>query len=61
MISTGNASFMAPFPLGSLIPKEEALTKYYRYTGSLTTPGCNEDVIWTLFETPIELALAQVR
>ncbi|XP_062919345.1 carbonic anhydrase 4-like [Mobula hypostoma] len=31
------------------------LTKYYRYNGSLTTPECNEIVLWTVFEEPIRL------
>ncbi|XP_078394199.1 carbonic anhydrase 4-like, partial [Cetorhinus maximus] len=30
-------------------------TKYYRYNGSLTTPECNEVVVWTIFEEPIRL------
>ncbi|XP_041035938.1 carbonic anhydrase 4-like [Carcharodon carcharias] len=30
-------------------------TKYYRYNGSLTTPECNEVVVWTVFEEPIHL------
>lgn len=37
------------------------MTNYYRYKGSLTTPGCTESVVWTVFETPIPLSKAQVR
>ncbi|XP_077167421.1 carbonic anhydrase 4 isoform X2 [Paroedura picta] len=59
--SPGDKEQMAPLPLFSLIPPEEELRKYYRYHGSLTTPGCNEGVIWTLFEEPIKLSLAQIQ
>ncbi|XP_060115261.1 carbonic anhydrase 4 [Heteronotia binoei] len=59
--SPENAEVVAPSPLLSLIPPTEYLDKYYRYHGSLTTPSCSENVIWTLFEQSIKLSLEQVR
>ncbi|XP_071763457.2 uncharacterized protein LOC139918085 [Centroberyx gerrardi] len=32
------------------------LTKFYRYMGSLTTPTCNEAVVWTVFQEPIKVS-----
>nr|XP_028564309.1 carbonic anhydrase 4 [Podarcis muralis] len=57
----GNETEMGALCLEALIPKKSALDSFYRYTGSLTTPGCNEGVTWTLFETPIELSLRQIQ
>uniref|UniRef100_A0A6Q2ZHS5 Alpha-carbonic anhydrase domain-containing protein n=1 Tax=Esox lucius TaxID=8010 RepID=A0A6Q2ZHS5_ESOLU len=31
------------------------LTKFYRYHGSLTTPACEEVVVWTIFKEPIKI------
>lgn len=37
------------------------MTKYYRYNGSLTTPGCDEVVVWTVFQQPIRISKDLVR
>ncbi|XP_045381531.1 carbonic anhydrase 4 [Lemur catta] len=42
------------------LPNEEKLRHYFRYLGSLTTPTCDETVIWTVFEEPIELHRDQI-
>lgn len=43
-----------------LLPKEEKLRCYFRYLGSLTTPGCDEIVVWTVFREPIQLHRDQI-
>ncbi|KAM4703201.1 carbonic anhydrase 6 [Rhinophrynus dorsalis] len=38
----------------------ENLDNFYRYKGSLTTPPCTENVLWTVFDTPIILSHTQI-
>lgn len=40
-----------------LIPQDN---RYYRYTGSLTTPPCTEGVRWVIMKTPLSVSLKQL-
>lgn len=46
--------------LEDMIPTKDKLTSYFRYMGSLTTPECDETVIWTVFKEPIKIHKDQV-
>ena len=41
------------FNLGSFLNKQENNWKYFTYSGSLTTPHCNEVVTWVVHSEPI--------
>ncbi|KAJ0001132.1 hypothetical protein NQD34_006152, partial [Periophthalmus magnuspinnatus] len=41
--------------LDDLLPGVDR-TKYYRYLGSLTTPNCDEAVVWTVFKDPVKVS-----
>uniref|UniRef100_A0A3Q2X102 Carbonic anhydrase n=1 Tax=Haplochromis burtoni TaxID=8153 RepID=A0A3Q2X102_HAPBU len=50
-----NVSIAAGFSLDDLLVGVDR-TKYYRYLGSLTTPACQEAVVWTVFKEPIKVS-----
>jgi carbonic anhydrase len=46
-----------PISLYDLLPRR--ISSFYRYFGSVTTPACQELVIWTIFDKPIEISEKQ--
>ncbi|CAG0900314.1 unnamed protein product [Darwinula stevensoni] len=48
-----------PTPLTLWMPRD--LRRFYRYSGSLTTPMCDQVVVWTIFETPIPIGQKQLK
>lgn len=49
--------FINHFIIKSLVPRDTA--GYFRYNGSLTTPECNEGVLWTVFTNTMPISSKQ--
>jgi carbonic anhydrase len=43
--------------VASLLPTDQTI---YRYNGSLTTPPCSENVIWSVMQNPVEMSAEQI-
>jgi len=54
----GQTTPVKPFVLETLVPKSTKV--FFRYLGSLTTPGCNEDVVWTVFKEQSTVNIGQL-
>ena len=54
----GQKKSLSELSLASFMPSES--TDFYRYNGSLTTPGCSESVIWTVFRHQLFISEGQM-
>ena len=52
IIATG-----ATVHITDLLPTDKTV---YRYSGSLTTPPCSENVIWSVMKNPVEMSAGQI-
>lgn len=58
-VITESTMNIMPFKLKPALP--ETLGKFFRYSGSLTTPGCNEVVTWTVFKDSVKISEDQMK
>jgi len=56
--SSSDSRLKSAVSLKDLIPTSRS--KFYRYSGSLTTPGCQEIVTWTVFDSPVTISEIQM-
>ncbi|XP_066200393.1 carbonic anhydrase 12 [Saccopteryx leptura] len=54
----GQEVYIPGFSIEELLPQRPA--EYYRYQGSLTTPPCNPNVLWTVFRNPVQISKEQL-
>ncbi|XP_062847660.1 carbonic anhydrase 14 [Trichomycterus rosablanca] len=54
----GQSVFIPAFDVRTLIPAD--LSRYFRYSGSLTTPPCYQSVLWTVFSEKVFISHSQL-
>jgi len=58
LVNKSSEAMIPAFNLGPLLPADTS--KFYRYSGSLTTPTCNEAVTWTVFNHTVKISQEQL-
>ncbi|XP_026228973.1 carbonic anhydrase 4 isoform X2 [Anabas testudineus] len=58
--NNGSSTVVPDFRLSDIIPSADDLHSYYRYVGSMTTPGCEQAVAWTVFEKTLSISSRQL-
>ncbi|XP_017276774.1 carbonic anhydrase IV c [Kryptolebias marmoratus] len=56
----GSNTVIPNFRLSDVIPAAEDLRSYYHYVGSMTTPGCEQAVDWTVFHRMLSISSRQL-
>lgn len=57
--SSGHFSAIeSQFSLEQLLPIDRS--EYFRYEGSLTTPSCDESVVWTILKNSVPFSISQI-
>ncbi|XP_026183852.1 carbonic anhydrase IV c [Mastacembelus armatus] len=60
-VQNNDSSTVIPnFRLSDIIPSAKDLHSYYRYVGSMTTPGCEQAVAWTVFQRTLSISSRQL-
>ncbi|XP_044847332.1 carbonic anhydrase 14 isoform X3 [Mauremys mutica] len=54
----GQKVSIPPFDVHELLPRD--LGHYFRYNGSLTTPPCSQNVLWTIFHQRVQISSSQL-
>ncbi|XP_029957277.1 carbonic anhydrase IV c [Salarias fasciatus] len=58
--NNGSSTVIPNFRLSEVIPASKDLHSYYRYVGSMTTPGCEQAVAWTVFHKTLTISSRQL-